>query len=198
MTDCKPKPTTLCTFKPKSRKTTALKCELLARDHFLSANGKKWELIRLADFHWNTCSWVSINFIYLITCKHVHVVPSTTNRWAGKLSELRPRRHVSFLFEKQIFVYLYALRPHVSDENVNRKRNFLKTLFSVECSENVVFEFPWWLWKPERFENDDVSIFYAAYLRKRNGRKWWYHVSLLHKAAMKYARMPKAHAKLLY
>ena len=47
-----------------------------------------------------------------------------------------------FSFENATFFCAYAFRPHLSDENGHRKRNFLKTLSRVEFFENDVFVFP--------------------------------------------------------
>ena len=69
----------------------------------------------------------------------------------------------------QLFLRAYAFRPHVSDENQRRTRNFLKTLSTVEFFENAIFVFRFCRRKPELFENDDVSVLNPAYPRDESG-----------------------------
>ena len=80
----------------------------------------------------------------------------------------RPRPHVS-VFVWQPFRCGYGFRPHVSDENGNRKLNLLKRLSRVEFFENAVFVFPCGRGKTELFENYDVSVLDLAHPRER---KW--------------------------
>ena len=113
---------------------------------------------------------------------------------------LRPHPHVSVFFWKRNFLRCgYGFRPHVSDENGHRKRNFLKTLSRVEFFENAVFVFPCWRGNGTFRKLRPISIGSSLRTRAReNGGKWWFHDTALHKAAMKYSRMPKPSEKLLY
>ena len=116
-------------------------------------------------------------------------------------TRLRPRPHISvFRLKAQLFRCGYGFCPHVSNENGHRKRNFLKTLSRVEF-----FEF---------FENVRVDRGKRNFLKtmmyisigsslpagKKMARYGDFicYVSALHKPARKYARVPKACAKLLY
>ena len=59
---------------------------------------------------------------------------------------------------RNFFRWGYGFRPHLSDENGCRKRNFLKTLSRVEFFRNAVFVIPCRRGKKELFENDVVSV----------------------------------------
>ena len=107
---------------------------------------------------------------------------------------LGPVQHVSIFVSLRIRPPSARIRWKGSpktqlSENAPRSGNFW----------SAVFVFPREWWKPEVFVNDDVSRLDPVYPRGRNHEGiWWFYVSALHKAARKYARMPKARAKLLY
>ena len=121
-----------------------------------------------------------------------------THQWQNRDSATwqyyRPRSHVSvFIWKRNDF------RPHVSDVKGHRKRNLFENALQGGIFWKTPFScFPVWQKKTELFENDDVSVLDPAYLRERKWRKMVILRSALHKAAMKYTRMPKACAKVLY
>ena len=62
--------------------------------------------------------------------------------WVLKSKTRVPSTRIGFCLKKQLFRCGYGLRPHESNENVHRKRNFLKTRSRVKFFENAVFLFP--------------------------------------------------------
>ena len=100
-------------------------------------------------------------------------------------------------FLKRIF-FCCGLGPHAFDENGHRKRNFLKSLSRVE-----LFETPFSCFRVDGGKRGfSKTMTYQYWIQpigaKENGGIWWFYVSALHKAAMKYAWMPQACEKLLY
>ena len=86
----------------------------------------------------------------------------------------------------------------VSDESGHQKLNFLRTLSRVESLKNAV-----WTFRVDGKNQNFSKTMTSQYLihatrEKENGEIWGSYVYSLHKAAMKYTRIPKARAKLLW
>ena len=87
-----------------------------------------------------------------------------------------PSTRIPFCLKTEIFFSsALAYRPHVSDENGQRKRIFSKT--SVEIFENAGFSFTIGRKKTEVFEYDDVI--YHILLALRMLRKGCYRISIV-------------------
>ena len=98
-------------------------------------------------------------------------------------------RHLStrirFHLNTQHFLYGYGFRPHVSDEHDQWKRNFSKTLSTVELFKNTVFACTCGKRKTELFENaeDTLSVQIRAdkswaVKRARPSKKVWLELGL--------------------
>ena len=79
--------------------------------------------------------------LFSIRCVNVACVGTQSTSMSHETPSIRMR------FQTQFFCYGYGHRPHVYDENDDRKRNVLKTLSRVDFFENDTVAHS--VWMPE-------------------------------------------------